>query len=363
MSFRKLLTAFESPENVFAASESSLKSIPGLSEKTIGNILHFAFPDSVKKELDAIDREQVNVLTWDDSTYPALLRNIFDPPPVLYVKGRLAPAHDVTVSVVGSRKSSTYGRTVAESLCRELSVKGVTIISGMARGIDSAAHRGALQAGGVTIAVLGCGVNVVYPPENSRLYHAILERGSVISELPISAKPDRRNFPARNRIISGMSLGTVVVEAGLKSGALITADMALDQGRDVFAVPGNINSVCSQGTNWLLKQGAALVDCADDVLSACSPDLSREVHQDLQEAMQFSPAPASRASVTHDTETASLSSQETLVLRELGQEPLHIDEIGLRTQLSSAAVSSSLILLEMKNLIRQSAGKMFSLAK
>jgi DNA processing protein len=360
ISFRKLLNAFESPEQVFAASESSLKAVPGLAEKTIRNILRFGFPDSVKKELDAIERERVHLLTLDDSNYPEQLRNIFDPPPVLYVKGRLPRPHEVMIAVVGSRKSSTYGRNVAESLCRELSLKGVTLVSGMARGIDSAAHRGTLKADGETIAVLGCGVNIIYPPENSRLYHEILERGAIISELSISAKPDRGNFPARNRIISGMSMGTVVVEAGLRSGALITADMALEQGRDVFAVPGNINSACSQGTNRLLKQGAELVEHADDVLNALPVEICQECHQKLQEELDFSSAPTNRASPAQDTEIASLHDHEKLVFQQLGQEPLHIDDIGVRTHLPSATVSASLIVLEMKNLIRQSAGKMFS---
>ena len=360
ISFRKLLNVFGSPEKVFAASESRLKTIPGLPEKTIRNILHFGFPDYVKREVEAIEREQVRLLTWDDPNYPVQLRNIFDPPSVLYVKGRLPRLHELMIAVVGSRKSSTYGRNVAESLCRELSLKGMTVVSGMARGIDSAAHRGTLKAGGETIAVLGCGVTVVYPPENTRLYHEILEHGAIVSELPLSAKPDRGNFPARNRIISGMSLGTVVVEAGLRSGALITADMALEQGRDVFAVPGNINSACSQGTNRLLKQGAALVEHADDVLSALPIEISREVHKDLQQELHFASAPDNLSSQAVDAEIASLAGHEKVIFDQLGQEPLHIDEIGSRTRLPSGTVSAILLMLEMKNLIRQNAGKMFS---
>ncbi len=358
ISFRKLLNIFESPEQVFAAPEYRLKAIPGLAEKTIRNILHFGFPDYVKKELEALEREQVHLLTWDDPDYPEQLRNIFDPPPVLYIKGRLPHSHELMIAVVGSRKSSTYGRGVAENLCRELSVKGITVVSGMARGIDSAAHWGTLKAGGQTVAVLGCGVNVIYPPENARLYYEILERGVIISEFPMSAKPDRGNFPARNRIISGMSLGTVVVEAGLRSGALITADMALEQGRDVFAVPGNINSACSQGTNRLIKQGASLAEHADDVLNALPVEISREIQKDLQQELEFasekpSPQPAA-------AEIASLEGHEKSVFELLGQEPLHIDEISTQTQLPSGTISATLIMLEMKNLIRQNAGKMFS---
>ena len=360
ISFRKLINAFESPEQVLAASEYRLKAVPGLAEKTVRNILHFGWPDSVKKELEALDREQVQLLTWDDPHYPDLLRHIFDPPPLLYVKGRLPHAYEIMIAVVGSRKSSTYGRNVAESLSRELSLKGVTIVSGMARGIDSAAHRGALKAGGQTIAVLGCGINVVYPPENIRLYHEILECGAIISELPISAKPDRGNFPARNRIISGMSLGTVVVEAGLRSGALITADMALEQGREVFAVPGNINSACSQGTNRLLKQGATLVEHADDVLNALPIEISRKIHKDLQQELNFTSTARDCSPQAAATDISPLEGHEKTVFEQIGQEPLHIDEISSRSRLPSGTISATLIMLEMKNLIRQHAGKMFS---
>lgn len=358
ISFRKLLNAFESPEQVFAAPEYRLKAVPGLPEKTVRNILHFGFPDCVKKELEMLEREQAHILTWDDPNYPDQLRNIFDPPPVLYAKGRLPHSHELMIAVVGSRKSSTYGRNVAENLCRELSLKGMTVVSGMARGIDSAAHRGTLKAGGQTIAVLGCGVNVIYPPENIRLYHEILEHGAILSELPMSAKPDRGNFPARNRIISGMSLGTVVVEAGLRSGALITADMALEQGRDVFAVPGNITSACSQGTNRLLKQGAALVEHADDVLNALPVEISREIRKDLQQELGF--VSENLASRTDTAVTATLEGAEKLVFESLGQEPLHIDELCSRTSLPSGTISATLIMLEMKDLVHQGAGKMFS---
>ena len=219
----------------------------------------------------------------------------------------------------GREKASTYGRTVAESLCREFAVKGLTVVSGMARGIDSAVHRGTLKAGGRTVAVLGCGVDVIYPPENTRLYHEIAEKGSLVSELPMSTKPDRGNFPTRNRIISGMSLGTVVVEAGAQSGALITADMALEQGRDVFAVPGNITSASSKGTNRLIKQGAALVEHADDVLNAIPLEMSRDLQQSLQEEFSFhgnSPSPDQ-----HVPPLPELSGHEERIFQLIGDQP------------------------------------------
>jgi DNA processing protein len=234
-------------------------------------------------------------------------------------------------------------------LCREFALKGVTVISGMARGIDSRAHRGSLKAGGRTIAVLGCGVDVIYPPENAQLYHEIVEQGVVISEFPMSTKPDRGNFPARNRLISGMSLGTVVVEAGIRSGALITADMALEQGRDVFAVPGNISSASSKGTNRLIKQGATLIEHADDVLNALPLEISQEL-QGRQQELLFEQKHPSLPALTQD---------EQHLLNCIEQQPLHIDEITVRSHLPSGRVSALLLMLEMKNVIRQNAGKMF----
>ena len=350
ITYRKLLNVFQTPEQVFSAPFQRLIAIPGISEKIARTILNFGFPDQVKQAIEDLEKFQVHVVTCNDEEYPYTLTTIFDPPPLLYVKGAPLQRHEILVAVVGSRRSSTYGRTVAEQLCRELTVKGVTVVSGMARGIDSAAHRGALQAGGRTIAVLGCGLNVIYPPENSQLYHEILEHGTILSEYPLHTKPDRGNFPARNRIISGMSLGTVVVEAGARSGALITADTALEQGRDVFAVPGNITSASSQGTNRLIKQGAILVEHADDILNALPFEISRELGQ-IQPELPFNnikmpPLPA-------------LSEEEQQVLACIETHPIHIDDITIRSQLPSGKVSAILMVLEMKNLIRQITGKMF----
>lgn len=346
---RKLLNVFTTPAHVFSASYHDLIRVPGISDKLARAILHFGFPDHVKRMLEDIEKYQVQVMTLDDEDYPAALKTIFDPPPLLYLQGTPLQPYEIFVAVVGSRRASTYGRTVAEQLCRELAVKGVNVVSGMARGIDSAAHRGALQGGGRTIAVLGCGVNVIYPPENERLYHEILQQGTILSEYPLHTKPDRGNFPARNRIISGMSLGTVVVEAGARSGALITADTALEQGRDVFAVPGNINSASSQGTNRLIKQGAMLIEHADDVLNALPLEISRELGI-LQPELPFEekkpPLP-------------SLTKEEQHVLNCIETQALHIDEITVRSQLPSGKVSGILMVLEMKNLIRQLTGKMF----
>lgn len=348
VTYQKLLNTFKSPEQVFSASLYALTKIPGIHAKTAQKILNFGFPDHVKRELEYIEKHQVRVITLEDQNYPEQLKTIFDPPPIMYVKGHLLQQHELMIAVVGSRRASTYGRTVTEKLCGEFALKGFTVISGMARGIDSAAHRGSLKAGGRTIAVLGCGVNVIYPSENDRLYHEIVEKGAVISEFPMFTKPDRGNFPARNRIISGMSLGTVIVEAGSRSGALITADMALDQGRDVFAVPGNITSASSKGTNRLIKQGAILIEHADDVLNALPLEISREV-QGIQKEFSFTTEPS----------LPPLTQDEQCILAFISHQPIHIDEITVRSQLPSGTVSGVLMMLEMKNVIRQSAGKMF----
>jgi len=355
ITYRKLLNVFQDPQEVFSASPSCFHSIPGIAEKTIANIIQFDVERAVQQEFDAITANGVHIVTWNDDEYPAALKNIFDPPPILYVKGQRLHTHDVMVAIVGSRKSSTYGRTVAEQLATQFALKGVSIVSGMARGIDSAAHRGAIRAGGQTIAVLGCGVDVVYPPEHAELYQEIAEKGTLLSELPMATMPDRRNFPARNRIISGLSLATVVVEAGEQSGALITADMALEQGRDVFAVPGNINSGSSKGTNRLIKQGAALIEHADDVLHAISSEIRRELDQDAQPEL---PLVATQTRISPAFPFA-LTPQEEQIFSIIPTEPVHIDEIAIQSQMPSGSVSATLMMLEMKNLIRQLAGKMF----
>jgi DNA processing protein len=354
ITYRKLLNAFGSPEAVFAASAAQLRKIPGLHAKIVQNIVSFDASDRVQRELDAIRQHNVSIMTWNDPDYPGHLRQIFDPPPILYLKGQPLAADEIMVAVVGSRKASTYGRVTAETLCRELAVKGITVVSGLARGIDSAAHRGSLKAGGRTIAVMGCGVDVVYPPENTRLYEEILEHGAILSELPMHTKPDRGNFPARNRIISGLSLGTVVVEAGYQSGALITADTALEQGREVFAVPGNINSAGSKGTNRLIKQGAGLVERAEDILQELSLAISQNVTLSGADAQQpelplTPPQPP----------PPDLTDEEQRIYALLEDQPVHIDTLTTRSQLPSGTVSAILMMLEMKNVIRQLAGKMF----
>ncbi|NQT23051.1 MAG: DNA-protecting protein DprA [Candidatus Omnitrophica bacterium] len=230
------------------------------------NLKTYSSANSLDKEIELIEKLGIKVITIDDKEYPSNLKHIYNPPKVLYVKGKIVPKDHYSIAVVGARKSSTYGRETAARLARELAEKSITVVSGMARGIDTYAHRGALESGGRTIAVLGCGINIIYPPENKSLMEEISKSGAVISEFPINTPPLRRNFPMRNRIISGLSFGVVVVEAAEKSGSLITASLALEQGREVFSVPGRVDTRLSRGTLALIKEGAKLVENVDDIL-------------------------------------------------------------------------------------------------
>jgi DNA processing protein len=264
------------------------------------------------------------------------LLQIPDPPPVLYVRGRLTNEDEWAVAVVGTRRASAYGKTVTQRLVTDLAVNHVTIVSGLARGIDGEAHQVALDAGGRTIAVLGCGLDLIYPPEHRNLAREIVENGALVSEYPLGTRPEASNFPPRNRIISGLSLGVLVVEAGFKSGALITADFAADQGRDVFAVPGNLYARTNVGTNRLIQDGAKLVMGAEDILEELN-------------LMMVAQQVEVRA-VVPETET------EALLLQHLSLEPVHVDELALRVELPISDVTSNLALMELKGMVRQVGG-------
>ena len=295
-------------------------------------------------ELARLDRAGVEAITWDDAErYPRLLRHIAYPPVVLYVRGELQPRDELAVSLVGTRLPSAYGRQVAQKLAGELAAKGVTIVSGLARGIDAEAHRAALAAGGRTLAVLGSGLDVMYPREHAGLARDIARAGAVISEYPLGTKPDAVHFPARNRIVSGLSLGAIVVEAGDTSGALITARMAGEQGRDVFAVPGSIFSKQSFGVHRLIQDGAKLVAGVQDVLDELN--LGMVAHQ-LE--MPVTPQPGDAG--------------EVALLAALDGEPRHIDDIARVAGLPMAQVSSLLTLMELKGLVRQAGALTYTAA-
>ncbi|MBM2837552.1 MAG: dprA [Deltaproteobacteria bacterium] len=331
--FKRLLSRFEDLERVFKASIPSLKEVEGIGDRLATEIRSFGRWEDAEEELAKAERYGAAIVTMVDSMYPKNLLNIYDPPPYLYVKGQLN-GEERSIAVVGSRFASTYGKITTEGLSRDLAKNGLTVVSGMARGIDTAAHKGAMAAGGRTVAVLGSGIDVVYPPENRKLYEEICRHGAVVSELPMGTEPLSENFPARNRIISGISLGVVIVEASLRSGSLITASCAAEQGRDVFAVPGNINSNGSKGTNRLIKEGAKLVEGAGDILD------------------EFSAVPASFGM------TVDLSRDEKTVMGVLA-EPVHIDEVASLSGMDVRSVSAILLNLELSVAIRQLPGMVF----
>lgn len=262
---KRLLAYFGQPENILKAPQEKLTVVFGIGEK-IAQKIHALKKENLEKEFALVKKLGLKIITQDDQVYPENLKNIYDPPMLLYVKGELKPEDKLSMAIVGSRRASFYGLSCAEKFASDLAGKGITIVSGMARGIDSYAHKGALKAGGRTIAVIGSGFNNIYPPENKKLAEEIAKCGAVISEFPLDMLPKKENFPRRNRIISGLSLGVLVVEAARNSGALITADFALEQGREVFALPGKVDSNTSFGTNGLIKQGAKLVSGVDDIL-------------------------------------------------------------------------------------------------
>lgn len=344
VSFKNLINHFGTPEKIFQAGPDELAKIEGVNSKAVEAVINFKPNSLIDAELDLIESKAIKVITLNSADYPENLKNIYDPPPFLYVKGEIKSRDSSAIAVVGSRNASEYGISVTEEISRYLASSGITIISGMARGIDSHAHQAALAGGGRTIAVLGSGVDVVYPSENRRLYNMIAERGAVVSEYPMGTEPHGYNFPARNRIISGLSLGILVAEASPKSGSLITARLALEQGRDVFAVPGNIYSFKRQGTNNLLRSGAKLVESARDII----------------EELQFK-VDAYKPAATHANDAIrSMSTEAQKIYELINKEPVQIDKIIIASGLSSGRISSILLDLELNSFIKQLPGKRFS---
>ena len=354
ITFPALVDKFGSLPAIFAAPVSHLKEIRGISKEIATAITGFRDWDKVKEELELIDKNKINIITYQDDFYPAKLMNIYDRPPFLYVRGNLNK-DDINIAVVGSRQASTYGKYTTEKISRELALKGLTIVSGMARGIDSVAHRGALTAHGRTIAVLGSGLDVIYPPENKILFADIIQNGAVISEFPLGTPPRSANFPTRNRIISGMSYGVVIVEAGEKSGSLITARLALEQGREVFAVPGSIDAAGSRGTNKLIKQGAKLIENTDDIMEEILPQIDR--------ATVLKPSSVSNSKVIAAKSAEILSTVDQKIIGLISGGRVHIDDLISSGGLSSADILSALTTLELKGLVQQHPGKFFSLKK
>jgi len=364
LGFKSLLEFFKSPYHVFQASYSELVTVPGIGPKTAAAIKAFQNWQNIEKELNQLKQWNIHLITCQDERYPAILKNIYDYPPILYVKGNLQE-NDLNVAMVGSRMASTYGVYTTERLARELAMNGMTIVSGMARGIDSAAHRGALAGKGRTIAVLGCGLDVIYPPENKDLYTEISGNGAVISEYALATPPNAPNFPMRNRIISGLSLGVVVGEANERSGSLITARIAMEQGREVFAVPGSIDFHGSRGGHRLIKEGAKLIENVDDVLEEILPQI-RRTRRELLPGEQKGGAdvtgrrhPDEEASVSHPSSERSFSEHETMILNLLASETIDIDTIIAKSGLSVNETMNCLLNLELYDAILQLPGKLY----
>ncbi|MBN2282591.1 MAG: DNA-processing protein DprA [Deltaproteobacteria bacterium] len=349
----RLIDTFGTARSVFNIPVAELIERAGLTRQTASLIGRFNDWSAVERELDDCEGRGVSIITANSPAYPKLLRHIHDYPPLLYVKGTLHPG-EVTIAVIGSRKASTYGRFMTERLCRELCLQNVTIVSGLARGIDSAAHRAALTAGGRTIAVMGSGMDVIYPPENKELFHQIAGSGAVVTEFPQMTQPKAEHFPRRNRIISGMSYGVVVVEAGEKSGSLITARLALEQGREVFAVPGMIDSPGSRGTHRLLREGAKLVETVHDVLEEIVSQIGETEKLRLHEQNHLTAD--ERTDVLTDGE---FEGHERQLLELLGEKSCHIDDIAAVTGRPVQDVLNTLLSLELRGCLEQLPGKIF----
>lgn len=340
---KKIVDHFPTLADAFRASSREFIAL-GIEKEKAQTLTSSRILDQACREIEKLERKKYSILTLEDEDYPEYLRETFDPPFVLYCAGKVEALKGPAVSVVGARKPSPYGRAVAEKLARELASRGIVVVSGMARGIDSIAHWGALE-GGKTVAVLGSGLENIYPRENRRLFEKIIERGAVISEFPAKSRPLGFHFPIRNRIISGLSLALVVVEATKKSGSLISARLALDQNREVMAVPGNITSDLSQGTNWLIKTGAKLIECWEDVAEELPSPLKEELLSQKKEEKK---------------RPISLNPREEKVFSLLKPDSLaHIDELIEGSDLSVSEVLSVLLNLELKGLIVQRPGKYF----
>jgi len=321
-------------------------AVEGITPRLVSAIRQHARVDTFSnRELDKAIQMGCHIITQADSRYPALLLQIPDPPPYLYLYGDTA-AFPVSVAMVGSRHATSYGLTTTRRLSNDLARQGITVVSGLARGIDTAAHEGALQGGGHTVAVLGSGLARIYPQENTDLCHRIAKQGAVVSEFPLDASPEAHHFPQRNRIISGMSLGTVVVEATQRSGSLITARMALEQNREVFAIPGSVNSFKSMGTHALIKEGAKLVTHVGDILEELPP-LAR--HQAEPEDTR-----PSRPQVA-----ITLAGDEQIVFEALSPYPTHVDELTRQVKIDSGRIAGILLTLELQGLVHQEPGKLF----
>lgn len=346
----KLIAHFGSAQTVLDATAGALEESGCVTPLIAKRIKSFAGDDFLNREFKVLNQDNISIITYQDDEYPEQLKSIADAPVVLYVKGML-PAHlEASLAIVGSRMASIYGHKVAESFAMQFVQYGLPIISGLAKGIDAAAHRGAIKGQGQTVAVLGCGLGHVYPSQNKELYDQIPQYGAIISEFPYFLRPAAYNFPRRNRIVSGLSQAVLVVEAAQRSGALITADFALEQGRDVYAVPGNIDNLGAGGTNSLIAQGAKMVSCIDDILE----DFRAFLPEQLQVTHTLNQA------VDREKITNNLTEEEKFVYNHITADPIHIDELlNNMKECQGISANSILLKLEIQKLIEQLPGKLF----
>lgn len=346
-----LLNSLGDFRDILRFKKGDLIAVSGIGEKTAEKILTFPFEERLEKELSLAAKRNVKIITSIDDDYPLQLRNIYSPPLVLYVHGQL-PASDIpAIAVVGTRRATEYGRAAAARISGELARSGVIIVSGMARGIDAVAHMAAIRSGGKSIGVMGSGLDVIYPSEHKKLYQQLTENGAVITEFAFGTKPDKSNFPIRNRIISGLSFGALIIEASEKSGTLITGKYALEQGRELFAVPGNITSRQSIGTNYLIKNGAKLVQRAEDVINEFPPLLSKKLSLKKE---------SGESGQSKSEQKIELSESEKKVLSVLEfDKQMHIDIVCSLLREEPARVWQDLLSLEIKGAVVQLEGKMF----
>lgn len=337
LTYNRLIDHFKTAKCVWEAGATELQAFFGKKNNIIAQLLIWRKQYNLEEAYNQLKKLDISILTSIEEDYPFNLRNIYAYPPVLYYRGSIKSIAKQSLAIVGSRKSTSNGQQVAEKIAFELAQAGFVIVSGMARGIDSYAHRGAIRSGGETVAVLGCGLDIIYPPENKKLMDLISSNGVVISEFPPGIKPEAKNFPRRNRLISGLSKGVIVVEAAEKSGSLITADLALQQGRDVFAVPGSILSPYSKGTNYLIKQGAKLVQDANDILEEYGLPVKKEVTKKI----------------------AHLNPVEKTILNLFSSGEISLEEIIKKSRIKPEIVISQLSILEIKGIIKQLPGQRY----
>ncbi len=345
---KKLLEYFEDPYNIFTAKEIDLATQSFLTRLDVANLLKKEYKENLNKHIENINANDIKIISIKDENYPEYLKDIYDPPLILYIKGNIYK-EEKYLAVVGSRRATSYGLNMAEVVSRELSRCGITVVSGMARGIDTYAHKGVISTSGRTIAVLGCGLDIVYPYENKKLMENIVINGACVSEFLPGTKPLAGNFPARNRIISGISMGVIVIEAGERSGSLITANFALEQGREVFALPGNVNSLNSTGTNKLIKEGAKMVTSIEDILEEIGAYFSDDKKDSFTNKLK------------DDKLLNGLDKDEVKIVECLKLEPTHIDIIANKTGLNIKVVNSLVVMLELKGIIEQVPGKIYKL--